>query len=175
MSVSFGLVAVALAALHLKPSALVRARHPYVVLQAEPTPSRRGRLRFAATRGPASWLEKNDGPWSPGYWVEVEGGPDDGQDVGIDLADVGPGLKEGDLCCVVLGEDGSRWRCVAPDNPMAPEAAQPVAAAAWHARARQVAQPLSVVATTVCLGVLLTQFAPRPAMQENLLRCDAVR
>ena len=141
------------AALQLRPSAAVRARHRCVVLQAEPTASRRGRLRFAATRGPASWLETKDGPWSPGYWVEIEGGPDDGRDVVIDLADVGPGLKEGNLCCVVLGEDGSRWRCVALDDPIAPGAAQPAPTAAWRAIAQQAARPLSVVAATVALGV----------------------
>ena len=160
------------AALQLKLSAVVRARHRCVVLQAEPTASRRGRLRFAATRGPASWLETKDGPWSPGYWVEIEGGPDDGRDVVIELADVGPGLKEGSLCCVVLGEDGSRWRCVALDDPTAPGAAQPAATAAWRAIAQQVARPLSVVAATVALGVCLAQFAPRPEAQESLLRCE---
>ena len=159
------------AALQLRPSAAVRARHRCVVLQAEPTASRRGRLRFAATRGPASWLETKDGPWSPGYWVEIEGGPDDGRDVVIDLADVGPGLKEGNLCCVVLGEDGSRWRCVALDDPIAPGAAQPAPTAAWRAIAQQVARPLSVVAATVALGVCLSQSAPRPSAQESLLRC----
>ena len=159
------------AALQLRPSAAVRARHRCVVLQAEPTASRRGRLRFAATRGPASWLETKDGPWSPGYWVEIEGGPDDGRDVVIDLADVGPGLKEGNLCCVVLGEDGSRWRCVALDDPIAPGAAQPAPTAAWRAIAQQAARPLSVVAATVALGVCLSQSAPRPSAQESLLRC----
>ena len=125
------------AALQPKPPACVRARHPYVLLQAESTSSRRrGRLRFGATNGPASWLERNDGPWSPGYWVEVEGGPDDGRYVVIALADIGPVLKEGGLCCVEpLGEDGSRWRCVVPDDGTVPSAVQLSAAATWRARA----------------------------------------
>ena len=162
------------AALQPKPPACVRARHPYVLLQAESTSSRRrGRLRFGATNGPASWLERNDGPWSPGYWVEVEGGPDDGRYVVIALADIGPVLKEGGLCCVEpLGEDGSRWRCVVPDDGTVPSAVQLSAAATWRARARQVARPLSVVASTVALGVCLAQFAPRPGEQESLVRCE---
>ena len=160
--------------LQLKPSALVRARHRCVVLQAEPTASRRGRLRFSATRGPASWLETKDGPWSPGYWVEIEGGPDDGRDVVVELADIGPGLKEGSLCAVVLREDGSGWRCFKLDGALAPEAAQPADSAAWREivqkAARPLLRPLGVVAATVALGSALSQFAPRPDAQESLLR-----
>ena len=160
--------------LQLKPSALVRARHRCVVLQAEPTASRRGRLRFSATRGPASWLETKDGPWSPGYWVEIEGGPDDGRDVVVELADIGPGLKEGSLCAVMLREDGSGWRCFKLDGPLAPEAAQPADSAAWRGivqkAARPLLRPLGVVAATVALGGALSQFAPRPDAQESLLR-----
>ena len=129
-------------ALQLKPSALVRARHRCVVLQAEPTASRRGRLRFSATRGPASWLETKDGPWSPGYWVEIEGGPDDGRDVVVELADIGPGLTEGSLCAVVLREDGSGWRCFKLDGALAPEAAQPADSAAWREIVQKAARPL---------------------------------
>jgi len=109
--------------------------------------------------------------------VEIEGGPDDGRDVVVELADIGPGLTEGSLCAVVLREDGSGWRCFKLDGPLAPEAAQPADSAAWRAivqkAARPLLRPLGVVAATVALGSALSQFAPRPDAQESLLRARA--
>jgi hypothetical protein len=60
----------------------------------------RGRLFFGATQGPASWREDRDGPWSGGYWVEAVGGAADGVTVVLSLDQIGPGLKEGDLCII---------------------------------------------------------------------------
>ena len=62
----------------------------------------RGRLMFGAARGPSNWLPENDGStWSPGYWVEINGGPEDGRSIVVSLDDVA-GLREGDLCSVEL-------------------------------------------------------------------------
>ena len=64
-----------------------------------------GRLRFGAVRGPKGWESERDGPWKPGYWVEIEGGLDEGATVLIqDKSRIAPGLAVNDLCAVEFDE-----------------------------------------------------------------------
>ena len=130
-----------------------------------------GRLQFGASSGPSWWQEDRDGPWKPGYWVVVEGGANDGQEVVIALADVGAGLKQGDTCVLEPLEDGSGWRCVA-SSAGPPAAAPKERRRPWVDRARQAARPVSVVVATVAVGFAFAQFAPRPDARENLERCE---
>ena len=129
-----------------------------------------GRLRFGASSGPASVRRGRDVEWQGGYWVEVEGGPLDGEEIVVDLEDVGPGLTEGDLCCVEM-VDESRWRCVTSEGrPAAPQQSAD-SNAFWMARVRQLAQPLAVILATVAFGATLSHSAPRPSAEESLERC----
>ena len=79
---------------------------------AEQLPLVVGRLQFGATRGPRTWQTDRDGPWVPAYWVEIQGGLDDGEVVLIpDKARIARGLSAGDLCAIEYDVEGAR--CIA--------------------------------------------------------------
>ena len=141
----------------------------------------RGRLCFGAARGPRWWNAERDGEWSPGYWVEIEGGRDDGLALLVAKDDVGAGLMAGDKCCVELF-DGEHARCM----PLGDAAAQQggieaakdargsglVAAmrsrpSAMRVAGAQVGSALGIAAT----AMLLAYFAPQPSLEESLARC----
>ena len=146
------------------------SRHPHVCMV-----DRYGRLRFGATKGPSWWLESEHGPWSPGYWVEIEGGA---QSITIALDDVARGLKEGDMCGVELVDGEARWRCapLPPDRRQQPPEASETSGVAWRLQPleqlQKAARPLSVVVGVVAMGLILAHFAPSPSARESLERCE---
>ena len=76
----------------------LRSREAAVSMLAQ---ARLGRLRFGAAKGPKTHEPERDGPWRPGYWVEIDGGRDDGAVVLIpDRSRIADGLAENDMCAV---------------------------------------------------------------------------
>lgn len=133
-----------------------------IFLQSQQEPNT-GRLRFGATRGPSWWTDR-DGPWSPGYWVEIEA---TGQEILVARDDLA-GLKEDDVCMVELVEDGSRCRCV-PLSPDAPIARRRSAAERLAAR---LVMPAGVVAAVTIAGLILSNNAPAPDAVFARDRCE---
>ena len=70
----------------------------YVSMLSDPMLSERSRgtLCFGATRGPKSWIAARDGEWAAGYWVELEGGADDGLAMPLPKESIAKGLQAGD-------------------------------------------------------------------------------
>ena len=69
----------------------------------------RGILCFGASKGPRTWSIERNGPWRPGYWIEIEGGPDDGEIVLLpDKERIAAGLAAGDICNVLIDDAGVR-------------------------------------------------------------------
>ena len=161
------------------PAALRTATPCIRMQQQQRPPQQLGRLRFGAARGPEEWIVDRDGEWSPGYWVELEGGPDDGRTIPVPLAQIEDGLKEGDACAIenlddADDADGTRVRCVKPSPltgfrfensstpPMAP----------GSVALRNAARPVVTVVVVLAAGLVLSRFAPRPSLLESQQRCE---
>lgn len=135
-----------------------------------------GKLKFGAAHGPASWVERRDGKWSAGYWVELEEAPGF---VLVSLSDIAPGLKAGDAC--LLLSEGRSPRCIAfsedatlkDGTAIGASEYQAGCAAVWCERlASQLVQPLALLALTMTLGLTFAQLAPSPDKRLSLERCE---
>jgi len=145
-----------------------RRHDPPAMIQA------RGRLCFGAARGPRSWVDEVDGPWRPGYWVDIEGGAEDGKSLLVSTENVAPGLQPGDACGVKLDADGLP-RCV----PLSADVMEAESAfrfererARWERLVASLAQPVATATAILAFAGLLATFTPTPGAQESRERCE---
>ena len=142
-------------------------------LQMCAPPDCRGRLCFGAARAPSTWLVDRDGPWNGGYWVEIEGGEDDGLQIALLTENIEAGVKEGDLCYVVEeGESGVRCLPI----PVA-ERSDTFRFGAKAKRQRKklisdIGRPVSILAIVLAAATLFTQNTPSPGGAELAERCE---
>ena len=129
----------------------------------------RGRLRFGAARGPSDWLAERDGTWTPGYWVEIEGGTDDGACHLVQTVDVSPGLSDGDICGVEIDGTGTA-RAVPADSDVRTFRFEHDEAARSRLLARLL-QPAAIICATAAFAALLAAYAPPPSARESLEQC----
>ena len=132
----------------------------------------RGTLRFGAVRGPSNWVAERDGTWTPGYWVEIEGGIDDGAYHLVQTANVSPGLISGAFCDVEIDETG-RTRAVPADAIAKVSTSRSERDQA--ARTRFLSRLLQLPATLFAIATfaaLLAASAPPPSERENLEQCS---
>jgi hypothetical protein len=138
-----------------------------------------GRLRFGAAQGPPSWNTDRDGPWSPGYWVELEGGPNHGRTLVVTMDSIDSGLKEGDWCGVESLDDIAQLRCVALPDPEATASAITSrlqngdrSRAAIQDVLRATTPIATMLVTVLAVGFLFARFAPQPSIVERQQRCE---
>ena len=135
----------------------------------------RGRLCFGATRGPPSWVEEHDGPWSAGYWIEVVGGADDGLTIPVPLDGIARSLREGDMCEVVEDTQSGAIQCNALSVH---EADAPAESFRFEQKKRndrwlQLAlRPAAIGLVIFAAAFLFAQNAPTPTASESLERCE---
>ena len=141
----------------------LRSREAAVSMLAQ---ARLGRLRFGAAKGPKTHEPERDGPWRPGYWVEIDGGRDDGAVVLIpDRSRIADGLAENDMCAVEYDEDGARAVLVASGfrYESEPSLAERVLESA--------VRPIGIALAILAASVVLVHYAPQPTAREQAERC----
>ena len=132
------------------------------------TQVRFGRLCFGAAKGPKSHEPERDGPWRPGYWVEIEGGPDDGASVLIpDRSRIADGLAVDDRCAIEFDEDGARAVPAPTSSGFRYESPPSLARRVLESAAR----PVGVVLAVLVASAVLVDYAPQPTAREQAERC----
>ena len=147
---------------------------------AEQLPLVVGRLQFGATRGPRTWHTDRDGPWVPAYWVEIQGGLDDGEVVLIpDKARIARGLSAGDLCAIEYDVEGARCIALEENEYATAEAAvktgfrfeTPSTRGFADRLLRSAAKPIGITLAIVAAGAVLVGLSPPPDAREQTERC----
>lgn len=149
-----------------------------ILLAADDCP--RGRLFFGAARGPRSWNVERDGPWQPGYWVEVQSGSDDGAILLVEKDRLESGLTAGDLCGIDVRQNGEVYGLKLTEAAVQEEEKTTTPGFRYERNRiesrrakllRDVGRPLGIGVAVAAMAALFAQFTPEPSLSESLERC----